>query len=194
MRSRAWNVHPVASRMEALFSEVDWARVLLPRTPLLEILVRGSVTYLALFAMLRFTFKREAGAASISTMLVIVLIADAAQNAMADDYASVTDGLLLVGVIIGWSFLLDWVGSRFRRLRTLTHPAPLLLVEDGRILEEHLRREVLTEEELWTQLRHQGVRSLDEVERAYMEGDGQISVLKRTAGEQGRKRRRTPGA
>jgi uncharacterized membrane protein YcaP (DUF421 family) len=180
--------------MDALLSEVDWAKVLLPRTPLLEIFVRGSLTYLALFAMLRFTFKREAGAASISTMLVIVLIADAAQNAMADDYASVTDGLLLVLVIIGWSFLLDWVGSRIERLRTLTHPAPLLLVEDGRILKEQLRREVLTEEELWTQLRHQGVRSLDEVERAYLEGDGQISVLKREGTQQGRKRRRMPGA
>lgn len=180
--------------MEALLSDVDWAKVLLPRTPLLEILVRGSVTYLALFALLRFTFKREAGAASISTMLVIVLIADAAQNAMADDYASVTDGLLLVSVIIGCSFLLDWLSSRVRQMRTLTHPAPLLLVEDGRLLEENLRREIVTEEELWTQLRHQGVRTLDEVERAYLEGDGQVSVLKRTPAEQGRKQRRTPGA
>lgn len=180
--------------MEALFSDVDWAKLLMPRTPLLEIFVRGSVTYLALFALLRFTFKREAGAASISTMLVIVLIADAAQNAMADDYASVTDGLLLVTVIIGWSFLLDWLSSRVGRLRTLTHPEPLLLVENGRIQAENLRREIVTEEELWTQLRHQGVRTLDEVERAYLEGDGQISVLKRGSTEQGRRQRRTPGA
>lgn len=187
-------MHEATARMESLFAEADWANILLPRTPLLETLVRGSVTYLALFAMLRFTFKREAGAASISTMLVIVLIADAAQNAMADDYASVTDGLLLVGVIIGWSFLLDWVSSRVRRMRTLTHPAPLLLVEHGHILEENLQREILTEEELWTQLRHQGVRTLDEVERAYLEGDGQVSVLKRAGTDQGRKQRRTPGA
>jgi uncharacterized membrane protein YcaP (DUF421 family) len=177
-----------------LLGPVDLAGLFVPRTPLLETLLRGSVVYLSLFALLRFTFKREAGGASITTLLVVVLIADAAQNAMADDYTSITDGVLLVLTILGWSFLLDWIGTRFPALATLTHPHPLPLVEHGRLLRGNMRRELINEEELWTQLRHQGVKSLDEVEQAYMEGDGQISIRKREPEGGDRKRRRRPGA
>ena len=96
-RSR-WHGPGLPSRQMELFAGVDWGEVLLPRTPLLETIVRGAVTYLALFLLLRVTTKREAAGTSISTLLVLVLIADAAQNAMADDYRSIADGLLLVGL------------------------------------------------------------------------------------------------
>jgi uncharacterized membrane protein YcaP (DUF421 family) len=164
-----------------LFAEVDWAQVLLPRTPLAETVVRGAVTYFALFTLLRLANKREAAGASISTLLVVVLIADAAQNAMADDYTSIADGVLLVATIIGCSFLLDWLGSRFPAFRTLTHPPPLLVIQQGRLLPGNMKREMMNEEELWSQLRQHGVCSLDEVEKAYVEGDGRISVLRRRA-------------
>jgi uncharacterized membrane protein YcaP (DUF421 family) len=174
-----------------MFGPVDWARVLTPQTPLLEIFVRGSAIYLSLFALLRLAFRREARGSSLSTLLVVVLIADAAQNAMAGDYKSVTDGLLLVAVIIGWSVLLDWAGSRIPRLGSLTHPRPLLLIENGRLLRDNMRREALTEEELWSQLRLQGVTQLSQVRKAYMEGTGEVSVLKHT-GDTRRPRRDSP--
>jgi uncharacterized membrane protein YcaP (DUF421 family) len=165
--------------MMELFAEVDWAEVLLPRTPLLETIVRGAATYLALFVLLRVATKREAAGTSISTLLVLVLIADAAQNAMADDYRSIADGVLLVGTILGCSYLLDWLGSRFPILARLTHPRPLLVVRNGHMLVRNMQREMLSEEELWSQLRQHGVRSLEEVDKAYLEGDGHISVLKK---------------
>jgi uncharacterized membrane protein YcaP (DUF421 family) len=167
--------------MMELFAEVDWAEVLLPRTPLLETIVRGAATYLALFVLLRVATKREAAGTSISTLLVLVLIADAAQNAMADDYRSIADGLLLVGTILGCSYLLDWLGSRFPMLAPLTHPRPLLVVRNGHMLTRNMQREMMSEEELWSQLRQHGVRSLDEVDKAYLEGDGHVSVLKKGA-------------
>lgn len=64
-------------------TDVDWQNVLVPETPILEIVVRGTVVYLVLFALMRFVLKREAGAMSPSDLLIVVLIADAAQNAMA---------------------------------------------------------------------------------------------------------------
>jgi uncharacterized membrane protein YcaP (DUF421 family) len=142
-------------------------------------MVRGAVTYLTLFVLLRLTSKREASGASISTLLVLVLIADAAQNARADDYTSIADGVLLVTTILGCSFLIDWLGSRFRFVGKLTHSSPLLVVRNGRLMTRNMRREMLNEEELWSQLREHGVRSLGEVEKAYIEGDGRISVLKK---------------
>src|SRR4051794_24523835 len=97
-------------------AQIDWSRMLTFETPLLEIFLRGTLTYLALFALLRLVLKRQQGGMmGVTDLLVIVLIADAAQNAMADDYTSVPDGVLLVVTIVGWSYALDWLGYRFPR-------------------------------------------------------------------------------
>ena len=111
-------------------------------------------------------------------LLLIVLLADAVQNAMADDYTSVTDGLLLIATIMAWDYLLDWAGSRFSAVGELIHPKPLLLVRNGQLLRGNLRREFVSEEELWTGLRQHGVRDLREVKLAYLEGDGKLSVFR----------------
>lgn len=172
--------------MDTLTTSVDWESVLLPSTPLLEIFVRGTVTYLALFTLLRFVLKRQSGAVSISDLLVVVLIADAAQNAMAGDYRTISDGLLLVATILFWSYALDWLGYHFRPLQRLVFPPKLQLVEEGQILWQNMRRELITEGELMSRLRQQGIDELSEVKEAHMEGDGQISVITyETPGRQG---------
>ncbi len=160
--------------------DVDWERMLVPATPLLETFLRGTLTYLGLFFLLRFTLKREAGTVSITNILVIVLLADAAQNAMADDYTSVTDGVLLVATILGWSAALDWLGYRYPRLQRLVHPPPLPLVRNGRVLRQNLKRELITDEELESLLRQQGVADIRDVVEARMEGDGRLSVITRS--------------
>lgn len=165
--------------MGALFDPVDWSRLFVPSTPLLETFLRGSCVYLGLFVLMRFIFRRESGAPRISMILLIVLLADAIQNAMADDYTSITDGLLLVSTLMAWDFALDWTASRVPALAELIHPRPLLLVRSGRMLRDNMRHELVSEQELWTGLRQQGVRALEEVESAYMEADGKLSVFRR---------------
>ncbi|MGK5444644.1 DUF421 domain-containing protein [Micromonospora sp. URMC 105] len=155
----------------------DWPKVFTPDTPLLEIVVRGSVIYLTLFFLLRVLLKRESGTTGVTDLLVIVLIADAAQNGMAADYTSITDGLVLVTVIIGWSYLLDALAYRWPAAARLIHPRPLLLVRDGRILRRNMRRELVTEEELYGQLRQQGIDDVAAVREVRMESDGQFSVI-----------------
>lgn len=162
-----------------VFNPVDWQSVLVPDTPLLEIFARGTLVYLSMFVLLRLVLKREAGTVGMSDLLVVVLIADAAQNAMADDYHSVPDGLLLVATILFWSYVIDWLGFRFPRLRRFTYPPPLALVRDGRVVRANLQRELVTMDELMSQLRMQGLEDVAEVKVAYMEGDGRISVVKR---------------
>lgn len=156
---------------------VDWAKIFVPDTPLLEILIRGTLTYLALFTLLRLVLKRQSSAMGITDLLVVVLIADAAQNAMADDYTSIADGVLLVATIIFWAYALDWLGYRFPRFQRFLRPPALPLVKDGRMLRHNMRRELITEGELLSQLREQGIGDVSEVREAFMEGDGRISVL-----------------
>src|SRR5687768_3193112 len=96
--------------------ELDWKSIFVPSVPLLEIVLRGSIVYLFLFFLLRI-LRRQAGALGIQDLLVVVLIADAAQNAMASEYKSITDGLILVSTIIFWDYFLNWLDFRFPRLR-----------------------------------------------------------------------------
>lgn len=162
-----------------LFEQVDWRSVFVPDTPLLEIFVRGSVVYLSIFVLLRVVLKRQSGSLDMADLLVVVLIADAAQNAMASNYNSVPDGLFLVATIVFWSYALDWLGYHVPWVGRLIHPPPLLLIRDGKILWKNMRKELVTLDELKSQLREQGIENVAEVKSAYMEGDGRVSVVKR---------------
>ena len=168
---------------------VDWRGMFLPTVSPLELLVRGSVMYLAILALLRL-FRREAGAMGTADLLVIVLVADAAQNAMSAEYRSVTDGAVLVGTIFGWNYLLDWLAYRYKPVYRLLHPAPLLLVKEGVVLRRNLRSEMLTLADLMEQLREQGVAEVKQVKRCYLEADGHLSVIKQEQGDEGPRRRK----
>jgi len=161
----------------ALF-EIDWQRIFVPSNSVLEIIVRGTLTYLALFILMRAVLKRETGTVSLADLLMIVLIADASQNAMASEYKSVTEGVVLVMTLIFWNYTLDWLGSRIPLFGRLIHPSPLKLIEDGRLLRRNMRKESITEEEMMSHLRERGVEDVSRVKAAYMEGDGRISVIK----------------
>ena len=158
--------------------DVDWRATLVPDVPLLEIFLRGTLTYVGLFVLLRLVLKRQAAAIGVTDLLVVVLIADAAQNAMADDYRSVPDGLILVAVILAWAWALDLLAFHFPAVERLTKPPKLPLVKDGALCVDNMRRELVTREELATQLREHGIDDLARVRVAYMEPDGQLSVLK----------------
>lgn len=171
--------------------DIDWHTIFVPTLPFAAVFLRGTIVYLTLFALIRFVPSRMSGTVSTADLLMIVLIANAAQNALSDDYKSVTDGLGLVGTIVFWSFMLNWLGHRFPRFQRLLRPQPLPLVRDGQLLRSNMRRELLTEDELMTQIREQGVNELSEVRRAYMEADGQISVIPRN-GETTNGKRKKP--
>jgi hypothetical protein len=105
--------------------------------------------------------EREAGTIGITDLLVVLLVADPAQNAMASNYRSLSEGVLLVGTMVSGDYALGWLGFPFPALRPLLRPAPLPLVRDGRFLRANMRRELIAEEELMSQLREQGVERLE---------------------------------
>ena len=156
---------------------MDWETIFIPSKPVLEIVLRGSIMYLGLFIMLRVVLKREAGSVGITDLLVLVLIADAEQNALADDYRSIPEGLILVGTIIFWSYILNWLGYRYPMLQRFVHPPPLVLVKDGKLIHRNMRKEFITQDELEGQLRLQGFEDFSQVKMACMEGDGRISIV-----------------
>ena len=144
-----------------------------------ELVLRGTAMYWFLLLLFRFVLRRDVGSIGIADLLLLVLVADASQNAMAGGYESVTDGVILVATIAGWNWLLDFATYRFPALNRLIQAKPLPLVRNGRLVRRNMRHEFITMDELMAKLREQGVETLDEVKIARMEGDGEISVIKK---------------
>jgi uncharacterized membrane protein YcaP (DUF421 family) len=149
--------------------DIDWEALVL----------RGTLTYIFLFCLFRFVVRRDAGALGLSDLLVLVIIADAAQNAMAGDYTSVVDGFVLIGTIVGWSYLLNWLSFRFPWFRRFALAPPICIIKDGVKQEAALRRELISDEELRAMLHEHEVDDVAQVRRAWLESDGQLTVLRR---------------
>lgn len=163
--------------MTNLLFDINWSNLFTLSVSPIELFIRGTCVYLVLFFLLRFLPNRQIGVVGVTDLLVVILFANAAQNAMSSDYSSILDGLLLVLTIIFWSWLLNWLGYQFPPIQRLLTPPPLTLVENGEMLRRNMRRELITESELMLQFRKQGVENLEEVRSAFMEADGSISVI-----------------
>ena len=160
-----------------MIDRIDWNSIFAPDTPFLEIIVRGTVMYLSLFLLLRIVLKRQTGTLGMTDLLLITLLADASQNAMAGEYRSLPDGIVLVGTIIFWNYAFDWLSFKSEWFERLIEPAPLPLVKRGRLLRQNMRRELINEAELLGKLREQGIEDVSKVKLANIESDGQISVI-----------------
>lgn len=156
---------------------IDWHEMLVPSGHPFELVLRVSLMYLLILAGFRI-FRRQAGSLSVSDLLVVVLIADAAQNGMAGEYKSLTEGAIAVATIFVWNYVLDWLAYRSRAVHWLLHPPALILVQDGRIHARNLRAELISKDDLFEQLREQGVDDIHSVRKCYLESDGKMSVVR----------------
>lgn len=156
----------------------------------LEMVIRGTAVYWFLFLLLRFVLRRDVSSIGIADVLLLVLLADAAQNAMAGEYKTVTDGCILVATIAGWNYLMDWLGYYIPAFRRFLQPPPVLIVRDGKLQRRNMRRELITMEELRSSMRDNGIEDLDQIKLAHMESDGEMSFIQRKAGEAAPKKRK----
>lgn len=157
---------------------VDWASVFLPTQPVLELVVRASAMYFVLFALLRLVLRRHTGTLGTSDLLVVVLVAEIAGNGITADSFSVVGGAVSVGTVLMWTYVIEWLQYHVPCLERLVREPKLKLIADGRLLRRNMRAELITFEELMTQLREQGVEDCSQVKAAYVEADGRISILR----------------
>lgn len=160
---------------------MDWKSIFSFDIPVFEIILRGSLIYISLFVLLRVVLKRQAGSLGMTDLLLITLIADASQNAMAGEYRSVPSGIVLVCTIVFWSYAFDWLSYKSPWFNKLVEPPPLPLIKDGKLLRRNMRHELIREEELMSQLREQGLDDVRKVKEAFMEPDGHISIVQQEA-------------
>jgi uncharacterized membrane protein YcaP (DUF421 family) len=145
--------------------------------PAWNIAVRTVMVFVAVFVGLRLMGKREMGQMTVFDLVVIILIANAVQNAMVGPDTSLVGGLLAAGVLL----VVDWGISSLRlrgaRWGWLLQGTPTVLVEDGEFIQTHLRREALDREDVEMAVREHGVESVASVKLAVLETDGSISIV-----------------
>ena len=146
-------------------------------TSALEIALRTLAVYLAILVGLRLAGKREIGQMTVFDLVVLLLIANAVQNAMVGPDTSLVGGILAAMVLLVVNAIVASLRLRWPRLRRWVEGTPTLLVLHGEVIPEHMRREGIDEESLLTALREHGVAEISGVEMAVLEIDGSISVV-----------------
>src|SRR5690606_25409856 len=134
-------------------------------TPLLELVARGSVLYLAILVLMRFMPRRTGGELALMDLVFVVLIANAAANALGD-YSAVPDAIVLIATLMFWDYLLNVLSYRFPLVERWVSPPPLEIIRNGKLLRRNMKQELLTEEELIEQLRQLGIEAIDDVKVA----------------------------
>ncbi|HVK11160.1 MAG TPA: YetF domain-containing protein [Gemmataceae bacterium] len=165
------------------FEAPDWAAIFVPDVSLFESVVRGTVVYFAVLVLMRVLPKRAIGSVGLSDILVLVLISECVSQALNANSPSVVNGVVTVVTLLVWDFALDWAGYRSVWVRKALEHQPVPLVRDGRTIDDKLRAERITKDELLSQLRLNGVEAVGQVKTATLEPDGTVSVVRRPAGE-----------
>jgi uncharacterized membrane protein YcaP (DUF421 family) len=156
----------------------DWASVFRPETAPVELIARGSALYFGILVLMRFMPRRTGGELATMDLVFVVLIANAASHALGD-YTSVADGILLITTLMGWNYLVNALSYRVPLVEWLVSSPPLQVVRDGQLLRRNMRREFITEAELMSHLRQQGIDDVKDVKAAYVEGEGKITAVSR---------------
>jgi uncharacterized membrane protein YcaP (DUF421 family) len=142
-----------------------------------DIVLRTAVVYLVILIGLRLAGKREIGQMTVFDLVVLLLLANAVQNAMVGPDTSLTGGILAAAVLLILNAVVARLRLRWPRLRRFVEGSPTLLVLHGEVIVDHMRREGLDQETLEAALREHGVADLSGVEMAVLEIDGSISVV-----------------
>ncbi len=143
----------------------------------LGIVFRTLMIYLVILVGLRLSGKREVGQMAIFDLVMLLLIANAVQNAMVGPDTSLIGGILAAMVLLLVNATIARLRLRWPRLRSWIQGTPTLLVLHGQIIPEHMRREEMDEESLLAALREHGITDVKGVEMAVLEIDGSISVV-----------------
>ena len=143
----------------------------------IEIVGRTVAVFAVVLVGLRLMGKRELGQMTPFDLVLILLIANAVQNAMVGPDNSLAGGLLSAIVLLGANAVTARLRALSPRAQRLLEGQPALLVHDGKFLQAHLRREGLSEEEVLMAMREHGIDDPADVKLAVLEVDGSISIV-----------------
>lgn len=150
-------------------------------TPAWSIAARSALVYLAIFGGLRLAGKRELGQMTVFDLVVILLIANAVQNAMVGPDTSLQGGLLAGAILLVSNRVAAALRLHGRFWGRLLEGTPTVLIQEGRFVEPNLRKEEIDRDDVERVIREHGLESADAVKLAVLETDGSISIVPTTS-------------
>lgn len=149
----------------------------MPDIAVWEKILRSAVIYFFILLAFRFTGKRQVGQLTPFDLVVLLIISNVVQNSLIGNDNSLGGGIIGAITILALNWAVVEFSYRFKPFRRLMEGTPTLLVHNGKIIEEHLRRERITLEDLQGALRKTGIADVHQVRVAILEENGQISVI-----------------
>ena len=146
----------------------------------MDIVTRATLAFLFLFVVLRVIGRRELSTMEPFDLILLVVMGDLIQQGVTQSDMSFTGAVLAVGTFAVLTVLLSYLVYRIRALRPVLQAGPVIVVQDGKLIERNLRRDRLTPAEVAAEARQQGIASLDEVEWGVLEGRGSISFIRKS--------------
>ena len=154
-----------------------WKDMFVLGLPVLEKILRPVIVYVFLIVGLRLSGKRELAQLNPFDLIVLLTLSNTVQNAIIGDDNSVTGGLIGATSLLGINYLVVRFLYDHRKLDQIVEGSPDILIEDGKVDEQKLKRELITKEELAAAARKQGFDTLAEVRRCVLEPGGTLTFV-----------------
>jgi uncharacterized membrane protein YcaP (DUF421 family) len=144
----------------------------------MDLVLRAIFVFSFILLLTRVTGKRELSRLEPFDLVLLIILGDALQQGLTQDDYSLTSALLVVGTIAVLQVIVSWISYRFPRTRPILEGEPIIIVQDGKVIERNIKRERLTVEEIAEQARQHQIAHLSEIRFAVLETSGTISFLK----------------
>jgi uncharacterized membrane protein YcaP (DUF421 family) len=147
----------------------------------MDLVLRAVLIFGFIFLLTRIIGKRELGSLQPFDLILLIVLGDALQQGLTQDDYSLTGAILVVGTIAVLQVSVSWLSYRFPRARPVLEGEPVIIVQDGNVIEKNLKRERLTVADITEEARKQQIAHLADVRWAVLETSGQISFIKNSS-------------
>lgn len=146
----------------------------------MDVVLRAIVVYLALLVLFRIMGKRTLSQVTTFDLVLILVVGEATGQVLVGDDFSVVAAVTVIATLLALDRFADFVGFRFPKLDRYLENVSILLIDDGTLHEDRLRKSHVTAEEILTEGRRaHGIERLDQVKYAVLEKDGAITIVPR---------------
>jgi uncharacterized membrane protein YcaP (DUF421 family) len=148
-------------------------------TSLLEVAVRVVLIYIFLIILLRLSGKKEYAQLEPMDLIVMLILSETVSPALTADDTSLPVAFVAAGTLTLMTVVTSFLTFRYRKLEKLIHGKPSVLIKDGKVDEDVLHAERMTNQQLETVLHEEGLKTVEQVKKAFVEPSGQITIVKR---------------
>jgi len=147
----------------------------------MDLALRAIVLFFVVFILTRVIGRRELSSLEPFDLILLIILGDAIQQGLTQDDYSVTGAVIVVSVFAALQVSISYISFRSRHLRPILQGEPIVLVQDGSLIESNLRRERLTAGEIAEAARQEQIASLEDVQWAVLETSGKISFIPKSS-------------